>query len=186
MTTTLSHETATALSQYAGDFGFLLDMKYRFQNNKPLSEKQVAAIEKCLKPKAPKATPSTPAPIANAKPFEFTAPAGSYAIMFAGEPVFVVVQRVTDETSKWFGWCFVKRQASDELYRLAQVDPKGVLKTFDNNAEKYLRLLNIDPKAASMAYGRLIGACGCCGKTLTNPESLALGIGPVCAQNNGW
>lgn len=32
------------------------------------------------------------------------------------------------------------------------------------------------------AYGRATGTCCCCGKTLTNPDSIAAGIGPICAQ----
>jgi hypothetical protein len=31
-------------------------------------------------------------------------------------------------------------------------------------------------------YGMLIGKCGVCGRTLTDEESRANGIGPVCAE----
>ena len=31
-------------------------------------------------------------------------------------------------------------------------------------------------------YGRETGTCGVCHRTLTDPESVALGIGPVCRQ----
>ena len=34
---------------------------------------------------------------------------------------------------------------------------------------------------ASKTYGREIGVCGVCNRTLTNPESIANGIGPICA-----
>lgn len=30
------------------------------------------------------------------------------------------------------------------------------------------------------------GKCGCCGRTLTTPESLDRGIGPECAKRFGW
>lgn len=40
-----------------------------------------------------------------------------------------------------------------------------------------------DPKAAAIAYGRETGTCACCGRTLTNRESIELGIGPICAGN---
>lgn len=39
-----------------------------------------------------------------------------------------------------------------------------------------------DPMAAMLRYGREIGSCGHCGRTLTNDESRALGIGPVCRK----
>ena len=43
-----------------------------------------------------------------------------------------------------------------------------------------------DPHAAAVLHGKLTGCCACCGRELTNPESVARGIGPVCAENFGW
>lgn len=34
------------------------------------------------------------------------------------------------------------------------------------------------------AYGVRTGVCGCCGRELTNPESIDRGIGPVCASKH--
>lgn len=34
--------------------------------------------------------------------------------------------------------------------------------------------------SCSQRYGKETGVCGVCGITLTNPESIALGIGPIC------
>jgi hypothetical protein len=38
-----------------------------------------------------------------------------------------------------------------------------------------------DPKAAALAYAKASGNCYKCDRTLTTPESLAAGIGPVCS-----
>lgn len=43
-----------------------------------------------------------------------------------------------------------------------------------------------DPVAAAVEYGRATGSCSCCGRELTDPQSVARGIGPVCADNFGW
>ena len=43
-----------------------------------------------------------------------------------------------------------------------------------------------DPKAAAIAYGRLTGSCACCGRELSDPKSIELGIGPVCADKWGF
>lgn len=43
-----------------------------------------------------------------------------------------------------------------------------------------------DPEAAAVAYGLQTGICSCCGRELTNKESIARGIGPVCAERWGW
>ena len=42
-----------------------------------------------------------------------------------------------------------------------------------------------DPKAAIAAHGIATGSCGCCGRELTDPESIALGIGPICIEKIG-
>lgn len=43
-----------------------------------------------------------------------------------------------------------------------------------------------DPQAAAEAHGLKYGQCSCCGRELTNPESVARGIGPICASRWGW
>jgi Family of unknown function (DUF6011) len=45
-----------------------------------------------------------------------------------------------------------------------------------------LREFNRNPSEALERYGRETGVCGVCDRTLTNPESIARGIGPVCAR----
>ena len=42
-----------------------------------------------------------------------------------------------------------------------------------------------DPLAAAVAYGKRYGACSCCGRTLTDPVSVERGIGPICAERFG-
>ena len=37
-----------------------------------------------------------------------------------------------------------------------------------------------DPLTAAVAYGRLLGECSVCGRTLTDAVSIANGIGPIC------
>lgn len=40
--------------------------------------------------------------------------------------------------------------------------------------------------AEAVSYGRKTGICSCCGRTLTNAVSKALGIGPICREKFGW
>ena len=49
-----------------------------------------------------------------------------------------------------------------------------------------VKVLLGDPKAASKAYALSSGCCGVCGRTLTTPESISAGIGPVCRERTGW
>lgn len=43
-----------------------------------------------------------------------------------------------------------------------------------------------DFNEARQAYGRELGACGCCGKGLTDPISVSRGIGPDCWVRKGF
>lgn len=52
--------------------------------------------------------------------------------------------------------------------------------------EADFRTIAADPKEAAIRYGRLTGSCACCGRLLTNKESIARGIGPICAEQFGF
>lgn len=108
-------------------------------------------------------------------------PEGRYAVEVPGgedtdgEPVlrFFRVDRPTE--GRWAGRTFVKIQAGDDFlpYR----------------GEKTRRVLDAiaqDPRAAAIRYGHELGVCGRCGRTLTDADSRAAGIGPVCATKAGW
>lgn len=43
-----------------------------------------------------------------------------------------------------------------------------------------------DPHNAAKAYGAKTGSCSCCGRELSNAESVELGIGPICRDKFGW
>lgn len=45
-----------------------------------------------------------------------------------------------------------------------------------------LRKIELDIKEAACAYGREIGICGRCNRTLTNAESITRGLGDICAS----
>lgn len=45
-----------------------------------------------------------------------------------------------------------------------------------------LILFSLDPMAVMETFGRETGICCICGRLLENPESVARGIGPICAE----
>ena len=102
-------------------------------------------------------------------------PAGRYAIDdLDGVTKFYKVDRPED--GRWAGMVFVSVQASDEFY---PVKHREARRDILNEIEK-------DPQAAMLRYGQEIGRCGHCGRTLTNEESRARGIGPICYARMGW
>jgi hypothetical protein len=69
-----------------------------------------------------------------------------------------------------------------------KVTPDGkfiALKSAPAAIEGELIALASDPLAALTAYGKRTGNCSCCGRPLTNPVSVAAGIGPICAGKWG-
>ena len=96
-------------------------------------------------------------------------PAGRYAVEGDdGELKFYRVDRPTE--GRWAGYTFVQVQAGDDLHRLPS----------RSTEEGVLRKIAADVRAAAIRYGREIGRCSSCGRTLTNNISRELGIGPVC------
>lgn len=49
-----------------------------------------------------------------------------------------------------------------------------------------LRMIAENPAEAAERYGRKTGECSCCGRELTDPASIAAGIGPICATKWGF
>lgn len=100
-------------------------------------------------------------------------PAGRYAVMGEdGVMKFYKVDRPCE--GKWAGYTFLKVQAGDDFHAVKGAAAKAILAK-----------IAADPQAAMLAYGKLIGVCGACGRTLTDPVSRAMGIGPVCRERFG-
>lgn len=100
--------------------------------------------------------------------------AGRYALTAEdGSTMFYKVDRPSE--GKFAGWTFVK-WVRDSGYESALKKPQ---------AENVLAKIAEDPLGALVAYGRETGVCGVCGRTLRDPESVAMGIGPICAGKVG-
>lgn len=97
--------------------------------------------------------------------------------MKKGHWVFYQVDR--PEEGKWAGRTFVKQLiGAPGEYRKEPV--RGM------RAARILTAIAADPEKASLDYGQQSGVCGVCHSPLTNEDSLARGIGPVCASKTGW
>lgn len=44
-----------------------------------------------------------------------------------------------------------------------------------------VQVIEADPRAAVIEHGKRTGICGICGRELSDPVSIELGIGPICA-----
>lgn len=71
--------------------------------------------------------------------------------------------------------------ASEEQY-LGKIINGKFVKSFDCSSEMERSVIAacVDPLQSAVAYGRRFGICSCCGRELTNGESIDLGIGLIC------
>jgi uncharacterized Zn finger protein (UPF0148 family) len=81
------------------------------------------------------------------------------------------------------GSIYVKQ---DDLY-LGKIADGKFTRSRDCDAATEARIVTVcaDPAAAATAYGKRTGQCSCCGRELTNEESIARAIGPICASKWG-
>lgn len=107
-------------------------------------------------------------------------PAGYYAI--TGKEGEVRQYRVTvGKAGKWAGFRFIVRLiatggASHEEVKIGDRAHRDAVLTYIGN----------HAPECSAAYGFLTKHCGLCNRALSDTESLARGIGPICAGKAGW
>jgi hypothetical protein len=85
---------------------------------------------------------------------------------------------------KWGGNVYVKEQfGPSESVRLGR---QVAGRKYEGEASVLLAAILLDPEKAAIRYGIELGCCSICGAELTNVESRALGIGPVCRKRFSW
>jgi hypothetical protein len=117
-------------------------------------------------------------------PTTYTMPEGRYALyMEAGPGVgtgswhFYEVDKPTK--GRWDGYVFIKRLIGAPGHYNKVAVPAA-------DRHRLLDRIETDPQKAMVDYGKESGVCGRCASPLSDPESLARGIGPKCAAKSGW
>lgn len=125
-----------------------------------------------LKAAAPIATPAPAAPVVTpALPVKLDKNGKAMALYYAVD---------IDGTTKFYrikpgrkaGFMFIDVQASDEFHQIRFPNVKAAIVS---------AIVAAGPDDCMARYGQLIGRCGRCGRTLTDADSRARGIGPDCA-----
>lgn len=156
-------DTGQVASAYADK-----DPKNIYLNAKGINA-QLAAFQP-VTPLARTVAPGGTKPFVRVDPeLEAKVPAGRYAV--EGEDGTLKFYRVEKPAEgPWAGRTFVKVQAGDDWHPVRYAQARAGI----------LRKIAKDVRAASIRYGLELGVCGVCGRTLTNADSIAKGIGPVC------
>lgn len=93
------------------------------------------------------------------------------ATMLAGEDKLRFFKLRLPQRGRWVGYVFVEEQAGPQTYDVKH--PERVA--------KILQAVLRDGLASALArYGKELGYCGKCSQELTDAESRARGIGPIC------
>jgi hypothetical protein len=69
---------------------------------------------------------------------------------------------------------------------LGKVTRIGMDSRLSDDVQQTIMLAANDPLTAAIQYGKVSGECSCCGRELTDPQSIERGIGPICATKFGW
>lgn len=96
-----------------------------------------------------------------------------------GDSRLKICVRKPGKQSRFNGWTFVDDGAAyGSRQNYGKQAPEG---TYSGKVQDALRAILADPMAAQVAYGKLTGVCGRCGRMLEDEQSVANGIGPICA-----
>ena len=157
------HEAGLAyLATYTGGFSYLVDLKTRNPAN--LSIGQVRGILNCIRAEVLRVQDAGD---------QVVVADGRYAIVIADKLRFFGVNTPTE--GRWAKFTFVN-----------EIFGGGNKVAIRNKALRQAVLAGIaDDEGALARFGQELGICGNCGRSLTDEESRALGIGPVCRQNLG-
>jgi hypothetical protein len=155
---------------YEGTFDFMQDMRAKALNDERLSPRMVAAILRCKTREDERTAASVPSrslPTLEGKCF----------YLLNGETVFrakksrstgnVYAERLTMMGHGQGSFCYDRGHAN--ILRSGLADGTVVQLTVEEAAR----------------LGHHYGICVICSATLTDPRSVAAGIGPVCARNTG-
>lgn len=173
----------------AGDFGFAVSMRGALAQWGSLTPNQAAACRRLADKRAQAVTERT-AREANAQEVN----AGALEAAFANAAktnkrvaLWIGTVRIAPAKpgSKWEGSLYVVDRGSDSY--LGRVTAGRFVPSRDGSARE-TEVLGIlaDPKGAAVKHGKLTGACSVCNRTLTDANSVAAGIGPICAEKFGW
>jgi hypothetical protein len=153
----------------------------------PLTTGQVVGVRKILAEDAARAAERMTA-IVRAEPNGndidlSSVPEGFYAVPDGETRLKVKIERPTPP-SKWSGFIFVSDGA--EYGQQKKYGRQAPGKLYTGDIKDALRAIIADPRAASVAYGKLVGRCGVCNRRLEDAESIERGIGPICAGKLEW
>lgn len=170
-------EIAGFLAQGAAWSEFYASLLAQLQTRGSLSDAQLAAVRRGMSKADEKRAPSgalDAAPLAAA--FAKAVASGlKRPRLIAGPVVFSLAPATGRNAGHYY--------ASHEGAYAGKISPAGEFTPSRDASGEVVAAVKsaaADPLAAALAHGRETGECSCCGRMLTDPASIAKGIGPIC------
>lgn len=149
------------------------------------SEKQVAAIQSMLvRMEERRAQREAEAREVNLQPiidmFAYARNSGYKRPVYRAEGLKI---SLAPETGNNAGALYVKTEGNQYIGKVVEGRFFGTREATEEQ-KTALSVIANNPRDAAIRYGQRTGSCACCGRTLSNKQSIELGIGPICA--NKW
>lgn len=166
------------------EFGFACDMAESVFKWGSLTSNQLAAVQRCIEKDKARAAEAAKraetAPEVNATALhEAFAKAQASGLKWPRITLGEIVVSPASAESANAGALYVK-EAGEYLGKVMNGKFLRVRACGEEQAKKIAELI-ANPREAAEAYGKLTGKCCLCHRQLTDAESVARGIGPVCA-----
>lgn len=176
-------DVAAFLKEVAPANDFLKSLKDQFLKYGKLSEKQVDAVKKNMEPKpvlVPLAVGENVAQMENAFLSAKAAGLKRPKLKLDG-----YVFKPAPANGKNPGAIYVV-DANNVYVGMIKDGAYKPSYAADDEVKSDVLAICANPMGAAVAYGKKYGNCACCGKELSDPKSVELGIGPVCAKKYGF
>jgi hypothetical protein len=186
-------ELAAWLEAKAPTFAFAASMRDAVKQWGSLTEKQLAAVERLAAQDAARATQAQARRVdidasQITEAFDNARATGlsRIKVRLTSPDGHTFIVSPAGATSSNAGALYVKSDdAGDYLGKIVDGSFHPVRACDDERRDAFVAVA-ADARAAAVAYGRLTGSCSCCGRELTDPNSVSQGIGPICAGKMGW
>jgi hypothetical protein len=113
-------------------------------------------------------------------------PASRYALVMAGGDLNFWEIQIGKKGTKWAGMRFVKRLVGAPgdfaQYKVSKAQAEVVLTALCSDTYQDGEVALTGPQAAAVRFSRTFTRCASCMAPLTDPVSLATGLGPICAK----
>lgn len=167
---------------------FARDLKAQYNEKGALSENQVAAIYR-MKAKADatiaarEAARTVEVDLSSIHAmFDKAQASGLKKPVYRAEGLVLSLAKASSVNA---GAIYVKRVDGEYLGKVVGKSFRGTSAASTEEKGK-LDKIAANPSQVAKDYGKLVGVCSCCGRELTDKNSIEAGIGPICATKWGF